>query len=147
MSVRRLAALLCLLPVLEAGAVDCTLDVRPLNFGAMVATSRADADTVGVVEVRCVGIPGEQVSYRIELQDGSRQLAGSRHGLPYGLYVDAARTTLWGDGSDGTGTVGDRYVLAAASETRQYPVFARVYADTRSAPGQYTDAVIAVLSY
>jgi|GEM_PF-2632030 len=43
--------------------------------------------------------------------------------LNYSLYTTAADTTVWGDGTAGTGTVSDSYTAIGLSETKTYNVF------------------------
>ena len=71
------------------------------------------------------------------------QRAGGGGTVGYQLYVDAAHTTPWGDGTAGTsmatgGGTGNQQVVN---------VYGVVPAQTTPAPGNYSDTITATISF
>jgi spore coat protein U domain-containing protein, fimbrial subunit CupE1/2/3/6 len=67
--------------------------------------------------------------------------------LNYSLYTTAADTTVWGDGTAGTGTVSDSYTAIGLSETKTYNVFGLLPALQTVGVGSYTDTVMVAVTY
>lgn len=64
--------------------------------------------------------------------------------VPYGLYTGSTLATVWGDGTNSTGTVGG--TGTAAQQT--VPVYGQVAAaSTNVAAGSYSDVVTATITY
>jgi spore coat protein U-like protein len=61
--------------------------------------------------------------------------------LSYNLYTDASRVTVWGDGSAGTAT------LNGDAEEATYTLYGRVPARQNVHTGEYTDTLIATVTY
>ena len=131
---RCLAVLLCLFLAGEAGAA-CTVTATGVNFGAydvFVATPR---DSTGTVTVACDQSPPPDVVIAIGPSGTSgafipRQMrsASSSDRLNYNLFVNAGRSTVWGDGAAGTSTV------LLKNVTKNRPVVTTIYG--RIPPGQ-----------
>jgi spore coat protein U-like protein len=91
----------------------CRVNANALNFGAYAPGAGA-RQAQSPVRVACT----KGTAYSIALDAGStaggtftqrlllNQTAGDTDTLQYNLYTAAARTTVWGDGSAGTQTVG-----------------------------------------
>lgn len=93
----------------------------------------------------------ERADYTIELSTGS---SGSYHGrimrfagnqLPYQLFLDSARTVIWGDGTGATGVISG--TLPQGQKVVTLTVYGRVYGGTTSVPGTYTDAIALTVDY
>jgi spore coat protein U-like protein len=67
--------------------------------------------------------------------------------LDYQLYVNTARTTVWGDGTGGTATVQDGYLLGVGSETRSYPVLGRIPGGQNVPVGSYADSIVVTVDF
>ncbi|MCA9582575.1 MAG: spore coat protein U domain-containing protein [Myxococcales bacterium] len=82
--------------------------VSTLAFGAYDVFAVADLDSVGTISYTCTAVvPGDTV--RIDLNVGTggpsytpRQLQSGIHRMDFNIYLDAARTAIWGDGSSST---------------------------------------------
>ena len=125
---------------------SCTISATSIDFGEVV---RSTADTAqGTLTVNCSATK----PYKVSLDGGSnpdgatitatsRRMANVNGFVPYGLYSDAARTTLWGedpDDVDGTGSGTDQLLT----------VYADVTATATNAPrGDYIDTVTATITY
>jgi len=83
---------------------QCRINVTPVHFGTYNPFARTDARANGVVSYNCtVGTP---VSIGLDRSQGgafaTRVMRQGAHSLEYNLYLDAACTLVWGDGTAGT---------------------------------------------
>lgn len=156
------AAGLCLPGVGEASCspldtCSCNIRAAPLQFGVYNALSPLPADTSGNIQVSCsVGPGATSLSYEIQLSPGaggdysSRRLAGpGESALSYNLYVDVARTRIWGDGSGTTSSVtGGFGTLLPSRNAQNHPVYGRMPArQTNAAAGSYADSILVTVLY
>ncbi|HUR40815.1 MAG TPA: spore coat U domain-containing protein [Verrucomicrobiae bacterium] len=151
---KRLIALLVLAlgPALTAHAASCVVMVTDLPFGAYRYNAGAPVDTTGSVSVECTDVAGGgPVGYTIALATGSsgnyafRVMAGDGGELHYNVYVDGARTRVWGDDSGGSEAVAGTAIPPAPSD---HPLFARIPAmQTGMGPGAYADQLTVLVSY
>lgn len=131
----------------------CLVATLPVAFGVYNPTSVTPADATGTVTVTCT--LGN--TYTIALDAGAnpstagnvntrRMLSGASDYLPYNLYLDAGRTTVWGDGTSGslnptTGT------FTSTGLPQLYSVYGRVPINQYVAGGVYLDTVVATVTY
>jgi spore coat protein U-like protein len=93
------------------------------------------------------------VSWTVALNSGSsgnyvaRQMRSGTDFLSYNLYTSAARTSVWGDGTDGTTLVSAAPFLLVGSNTVDYTVYGRVPAGQDRAAGIYMDPNIVTVTY
>ena len=106
---KRLAILIGLLTLAPVAArAACTVSANLLAFGVYPPFSGTPTDSTGEVRVQCSS--GFTGLYTIALNAGlnsggsfaNRQMASGANRLSYQLYRDAARTSVWGDGTGGT---------------------------------------------
>jgi spore coat protein U-like protein len=142
-SVRR-RVLACALPFLASMPcmAACTVSTTSLTFSVYDVFSTLSEDITGTITVRC----SPAVPYVLSLSTGggsytSRVLENGGFTLNYNLYTDAARVTVWGDGSAGTAT------LNGDAEEATYTVYGRVPARQNVHVGEYTDTLIATVTY
>ena len=133
-SLKVLTALLCLLLAGEAGAA-CSVSATGVNFGAYDVFVATPYDSTGTVTVSCDQAPPVDVTIAIGPSGTSggfipRQMrsTSSPDRLNYNLFVNAGRSTVWGDGAAGTSTV----FLKNVKKNR--PAFTTIYG--RIPPGQ-----------
>ena len=108
-----LMALLLLFAGVARGQ-ECVITTIPVKFGNFDTLSAAPRDTIGEITVSCSGV----LSYSVKIGPGNnsggtffpRKMAQNGHILNYNLYIDSARTQVWGDG---TGTTFVQSVTAA----------------------------------
>jgi spore coat protein U-like protein len=67
--------------------------------------------------------------------------------LRYNVYQDSARTRVWGDNSESTVTLVDRYVLTSSQIQRSYPVYARILPRQNVRTGTYLDSLVVTLHF
>jgi spore coat protein U-like protein len=142
---------LALCPV-SAWAITCTVtDVTPASFGAYDVFATSPLDTTGSVSFVCTGVSAlDTVTVDLSTGDGAsfagRVLSGGGgQELAYNLYLDAARTTVWGDGSGVSATYGP--VHPPDGTTVSVPVYGRAEARQSVPAGTYGDSVAATIHY
>jgi spore coat protein U-like protein len=70
-------------------------------------------------------------------------LAGGADTIDYQLYLDSNRTSIWGDGTNGTW----RLMSSGTGVARKYTVYGLVPPQSAKAPGKYTDTITATVSF
>ena len=164
---RRSKRLRALLAALWAGAClpvqagDCTISLSPLAFALYDPIEQtAPLDSSGNVQVACnpttfaESLFGVQVT--IALGTGSSGSYAARtlrqppsSVLPYNLYTTAARTTVWGNGTGGTGTVGGAVggIISGQPNPRGFPVFGRIPPAQDPNVGLHSDTIIVTVTF
>jgi len=131
---------------------SCTVAATGITFPAYVSPGGGNADSTGNSAVTCTGL-GLLVSYTITLSAGNGTFASrslvfaTTNILTYNMYTDSGRTLVWGDGSAGTNTVTDSYLLSLGSTTRNYTVYGRVAGGQNKPAGTYTDTVTMTVTF
>jgi spore coat protein U-like protein len=146
------AILLLVLPGLSS-ALTCTATAGSTNFGSYDPLSAAPVDSVGTISVACTNLLSILVGYTIQLSTGlsttyaAREMANGTNRLQYNLYTGPGRTVIWGDGTGGSATVSDGYLLLLLSRTIDYSVYGRIPAGQNVAVGAYADTIIVSVIY
>jgi spore coat protein U-like protein len=73
-------------------------------------------------------------------------VAGTGDTAAYNLYLDAARSTVWGDGTAGTSTA-RLSVLALVLAAGAMPVYGRMPPKQDLRVGSYSDGIVATISF
>jgi spore coat protein U-like protein len=76
----------------------------------------------------------------------NRRLVKESEQLFYNLYLDAARTVIWGDGSGGTQALFVRNPQGNNQDIA-VPIFGRIPARQDRGTGTYTDTIIVTLNF
>lgn len=149
-SLRLLATLLCLLLGSEAGAA-CTVSTSGVSFGAYDVFVSAPLDSMGAVTVACDQAPPVDVIIAIGPSGTSggfipRQMrsASSPDRLNYNLFVNAGRSTVWGDGAPGTSTVFLKNVTK--NRPRVTTIYGRIPAGQDVSVGSYSDSLTVTIT-
>lgn len=156
--VRRGGALALLLACVPVQAGDCTISVVPVSFGDYdPITQTQPVDATGSITADCTPDRNEKafgVFVTIALGTGfgsyaARMMRSGTALLQYNLFTDAPRTTVWGDGSGGTGRMsgevgGNR---TGQPNPRTFPVFGRIPAGQDPAAGVYGDTVTVTVTF
>lgn len=150
----------CILAPRAFAAEECTVSTTGLNFGTYDPTSGTAVSAQGTIEVLCRGNP---LSVTIAIGTGgsnayaNRRMTSGASNLFYNLYVDAARTTIFGDGTGGssaatctTGTInngctGDNPTGSDRRAIR--PVYGLIPASQAVGPGTYTDTLTYTVTF
>lgn len=126
----------------------CEVAATPVAFGMYDPLRHKEAATVGILRYRCFGThkrliigltTGESGSFRM------RRMGRGGKAIVYNLYLDAAGTQVWGDGTGGSQT----YIVnsPAAGNEVSIPVYGRLFGDQNASAGNYQDNVSIVVSY
>ncbi|WP_366936220.1 spore coat protein U domain-containing protein [uncultured Nitratireductor sp.] len=90
----------------HAWAQNCSFGVSAMNFGQIDTLSGAQTDTSASTSVSCSGLPLNRILVCAGIGSGSggataaaRQLASGGNQLNYQLYVNSARSVVWGSNS------------------------------------------------
>jgi spore coat protein U-like protein len=121
----------------------CTVTTTSVAFNPYDVFNTLNNDITGTLTVRCN--PGQ--AYALSLSTGSgtyasRKLVNGPYLLSYNLYTDAARTTIWGDGTAGTSTV------SGNAKNATHTVYGRIPARQNARMGSgYTDTIVVTVTY
>jgi spore coat protein U-like protein len=142
MSRNRSLAVLALLALPGTALAECSLNVIGLTFGGYDPFSVTDSDITGSVSVTC----DADTSVQVSLSEGlgtfaARQLKSGSSALFYNLYTDAARLSIWGDGSPGTSLV------SFSGTAGSYTVYGRIPAGQNVPVGTYGDTITVTLTF
>ena len=126
--------------------VNCSITTGGVAFGAYDVFSAAPVDAAGSVTYQCT----LGASVVVQLGPGSagtftpRTLRRSGEPLNYNLYLDAARTQVWGNGTSGTSTYSN---FVTISFPVVVPIHARIFAGQNVTVGSYNDSVVATIVF
>ena len=129
-------------------APTCTISATSVSFGSYDVFASSATDSTGTVTITCNGAARDVV---VSLSTGAsgaynpRTMVRGGETLSYNLYRDAARTSIWGDGSGGTST----YTNANPPNNAaiNITVYGRVPAGQDVSAGNYSDTVSAVINF
>ncbi len=130
---------------------SCTVSGSSLNFGSAIdpLASATPLDATSTLTVTCSNTTPYTVALNAGANAGgatnfsSRTMKSGTDTLGYQLYLDAGRTTVWGDGSaassNKTGT--------GSGTAQTLSVYGRIPSLANVVPGSYTDTVTVTISY
>lgn len=121
------------------------ISTTPVAFGTYSPVNATPTDSMGTVSYFCPGA----LSPMISINAGSsasfspRTMLSGASALNYNLYVDAARTTIWGDGTSGTATVAG----TVSTKPVTNDIFGRIFPLQSVAAGSYSDSLIVTINF
>ena len=138
-----------------ASLASCTVSGSGVNFGLYNPLMGGDNTTSGNITANCSLVLGISllVVYTISLSAGNgtysqRQMQSGSSKLYYNLFSDSANASVWGDGSAGTSTVTDGYLLGLGGNPRSYPVYGKIPAgQSMVGAGSYIDTVVITIDF
>jgi len=132
-------------------AIDCFFSgTSGVNFGAYNVFQATPTDATGSLTYNCKGV-GPTAVITIDLSRGTaptytpRQLRKGTEGLNYNLYLDAATTTIWGDGTGGTSHYGPIHPSTNVNVT--LTIYGRIPAGQNVSAGSYADTITATVNF
>jgi spore coat protein U-like protein len=137
--------------IVAAGATRAAPSCRNVTttsvaFGTYNPVNGAPTDSTGSVSYFCPGA----LSPVISISAGSSGSFSPRHMtstttdvLTYNLYLDAARTTVWGDGTGGSATVNGTVATNPATNT----IYGRIFPGQSIAAGSYSDTLTVTINF
>jgi spore coat protein U-like protein len=148
-----LLAILGIVPVADAGQGsieshgNCTISATGVSFGSYNVFSTLPTDSTGTITYRCSGnaIVAIGITRGVSSTFNSRAMTRGAEQLAYNLYLDAARTSIWGDTTGGS----QIYVNATVPHNTNVPltIYGRIPGGQDVAAGTYTDHVIAIVLF
>ncbi len=133
---------------------SCSVSASAVSFGSYDPSSSQAKTATGTVTVSCsVTLVGLLASWTLSLSPGSsanyanRSLVNGASILRYNLYTTPSYSTVWGNGSAGTGTVSDSALLIVGNNTRNYTVYGRVPPLQDVQKGNYSDSIVVTINY
>lgn len=127
---------------------NCTVSTSALAFGNVNTISGSNVDGTGGLSVTCTNGTAWAASAGVGAGSGasfaSRRMTGGANLLDYNLYTSSGYTTVWGDGTGSTATIGGTGSGSAQAVT----VYGRVGSGQTSVPaGAYADTVAVTVTY
>jgi spore coat protein U-like protein len=142
----RVLACAMVLAAAAAARADCTVSVGALAFGSNDAFAGRPTDSTATITYSCslpATAPTLSIGPGIAASFNPRQIRKGGKTILYNLYVDAARTMVWGDGTAGTATV-----PASMGTGLTATVYGRIFAGQTAAPaGNYLDSVVVAINF
>ncbi len=147
-----LAAAVVALAAADARATtSCTFStVVGVSFGSYDVFDVFPLDSAGGLTFVCQGV-GAADTIVIDLGRGNagtflpRQMLGVGTALTYNLYLDAARSAIWGDGTSGSSHYGPVTPTSGIGVT--VPIYGRVPARQNVAAGSYADTIVVTIVF
>jgi len=139
-------------PALACTLCSCTATATNIAFGSYDPTSSTPSDTSGMVTVNCTGLISLFGSVDIASSAGSsgnaaqRTLRQGTNTLNYNLYVNGARTIVFGDGSAGTQKI-TTPLNGLLFFGQSAFIYGRIPARQWARAGIYSDAVVITITY
>ena len=137
----------------SASCLLCTCSIATVT-GVAFGTYLPGAPTLssGQATVNCLISSGTgTVAYTLQASQGSgsfsqRTLRSGSAALNYNLYTNASYNSVWGDGTSGTATISDSYVLSLLT-SKTYPIYGQIPASQNVPAGTYGDTITVTISY
>lgn len=151
------AAIACL-ACAKAQAVDCAVFTAGVAFGVYDPTLATPTDAAGSVRLQCrhTGGGATRVNYGIALSAGNgggfarRQMRAGADILSYNLFNTAARTQVWGNGTQGSALVSGSLLVNPGSLSvveAVHPIYGRIPAQQPANTGNYADTVLVTVTF
>ena len=126
---------------------SCTASGTSLNFGGSIDPLRTSGaiDATAALNVTCTNT----TPYSIGLSAGTNASAGNTaaramknggYALAYQLYLDAARSKVWGEDSNG-------YTGVGTGSGQNLTIYGRLPSLAGAVPGNYSDTVTVTITY
>jgi spore coat protein U-like protein len=143
-------AVATLVPTASDAAQCVFVSTVGVAFGTYDVFTPAPTDSAGTITYYCTGVkPKDRVSIYLARGGGNsytpRQMQHAADRLGYSLYLDAAHTVIWGDGSGGTQFYGPLKPPDGVNVTLN--VYGRTTAQQDVGVGAYGDAITVTMSY
>ncbi len=142
------AALAAGLLAADPAAAACTVSATPVAFGTYDVFATTPVDSTGSVTYRCQA-RDRNITITLDAGGGgsfsARRMSGAGDTLRYNLYLDAARTTVFGDGTGGTALYRDQNPPNNRDVT--VPIYGRIPAGQDVGAGLYSDVVTVTINF
>jgi spore coat protein U-like protein len=131
-----------------ASAAQCDLETTSVVFGSYNVFATAPVDSTGTVRLNC---NGGAKSVRVSISRGQggsyapRSLRRAAESLGYNFFLDAGRSTVWGDGTGGSSA----YLAGNPPNNKDVDVtiYGRIFAGQDISAGAYSDSVAVTIDF
>lgn len=142
---------LLLSPLAHALGLSCSVSATNVSFGVYDPLAPSGLSSTGSVTATCIAVLATPIT--IALSTGSsgsyaaRRMQSGANSMNYNLYLDAAHSQIWGDGTGGS--VVDNVTITPVLGTGQVTVtvYGLVAAAQDVSPGSYSDTITVTVSY
>jgi spore coat protein U-like protein len=145
------AGLALLAPATAWAVMTCSIgSATDVAFGSYDVFGGSPVDSSGTISYVCSDVGGAD-SIVIHLSKGSsttyspRTLVSGLYELSYNLYLEASRSSIWGNGTAGTSEYGPLIPLDGVST--DVTVYGRIPAGQNAFVGIYSDTVVVTLVF
>ena len=126
---------------------NCLVSANDLAFGAYDPSSATDLDVNTTISVRCTRNTAFTVALNAGVTAGAtlaqRRMTNGTDFMNFNLYTTAARATIFGDGTGGTGTIPGTGAGMGVPQAQGVTVYGRIPAgQTLLSTGTYTETTI-----
>jgi len=136
----------------DCHAFKCSATSTPIIFVNYDVFSTLPLDTTANVTISCTNPDSKPVQVSVSLSSGNsgsfnpRQMAYAGAGLPldYHIFLDPSRTTIWGDGTGGTGIITSTIVRNAPLNR---VIYGRAPARQNLKAGSYSDSLVVTVTW
>jgi len=134
----------CALLAQAASAAKCSIDSTGVTFGTYdIFSPTANNDGIGTLHVDCKGSSGEvKLSTGHSHSYAAREMTSGANSIHYNLYINPARSVVWGDGTGGSHTM-----TVDKNHESTVSVYGQIPAGQDAAVGLYSDHVTATVDY
>lgn len=137
-------------PAARSAITSCTVTATTVAFGTYTPLTASPLTSAGTITIACSGISGRN-TITIDLSPGAsgnyatRTLTSGVPTLNYNLYLDAAYTQIWGNGTGGSAEGSAR--IRRRAPNASLTIYGAVAASQDPAPGNYTDTITVTVNY
>lgn len=131
---------------------SCSANATNVNFGTYDPTNAAPADSSGTISVNCTGLIALLGTIQVAASPGSsgtpvqRTLRQGTDALNYNLYVDPARSIVFGNGTGGSQTIA-RPLNGLLFFGQTVFFYGRIPAQQSARAGTYRDTIVITVTY
>lgn len=149
------------LPALRATASTvCGVETLGVAFGSYDIVAPLPTDSNGSLELVCTYVPspgGPPPIINVYFSAGAsgtftdRRMMSATDALRYNLYMDPARSLIWGDGAAGTAfqsvSIRAGPGVGNATRTELFTIYGRIPARQSVDSGDYTDTIVVTVEF
>jgi spore coat protein U-like protein len=131
---------------------SCSASTTNASFGTYDPTAAAPTDTSGTITINCTGIISLLGTIEVAANAGSsgdvmqRTMRQGVRSLNYNLYVDPARSIVFGDGTAGSQKI-TRPLNGLLLFGQSVFFYGRIPARQWASNGTYTDSIVITVTY
>lgn len=125
---------------------DCNVSSNGVSFGNYDVFAVNHTDSAGTLTINC---SVETPPYTLKLAPGSsgnfsqRKMFKGGDYLAYNIYSDAARTLVWGDGTNSSVTISGQ----TGTTPEEHTLYGRISAGQNVSVGNYSDTIIVTIVF